>query len=1178
MWDVVESDFGGDETTNFGPRKESGTALYQIDTLATISSREKVSGSAPHIVSAVLGELACLAVGAHLSVFKDCQFAITLGFGLQSFLYTWICFVSQQEVPLMSWNGAQMEFFLVIGDRGGNLTILDADSFETIFAFKAASKTEEESKTYKKISFHQKKDDVYDLLVLTAEGQVLVIHDINTDLFTSGALWTLSTDVVSTEKEQSRLTTEVWHCGQLTETLHIGHCLRRQFASLDKSLVLFSSLDSVVWESVSNPNHLQKCIQSEPFTEVYTIRTVDRNVSNPDRLQKCIKLDGLQKCIKLDCLRSVSNPDCIQKCIQLDGLQNNFRPSFNGKYLPSGGITILNFLFNVLNLCFSNPGHVSTVRFRCLTETNPETRLARLLQKNKFEEAEFFAKAYGLDMEVIQKVKTNSLLDKLSPWNLPKYGADVQEKMMAQLWSSLRLIKDDLHVAGNCMRAALPTLSATQEMLDYCKKWLIKIAASGDNDQLEKQQKLLTKLLTIQHRLTTYQMAFGSDAYSGDSWDQFMAADLLQETLLWFDKRKINIGFQIWARHQNEWDKKMSASYVEHILLSIPEDVDSFEILGSICDSVIPYVVRVLPNSLSTVVDWITQRAENMELLEKSKWPSNAIQFLHFIHSCVQDVLKVTHKDSACTAYDNANKIGLIAKNTIQPLQALIRNLQHLHDLQTKYRETPRLLAFRMLDKVVAIELIEQDLEQHDTTSMKQHKLKEVSHLLQICQDHLELQEYEELQKTLKKIYSLQIEYNNYMTISEYRDAEYRKEIFVKYVKEIFTESEDSKKLSKMKIYRLAHIMQIPRAELQGQLAIEAATNRDIKTAVGICSELFQSDPTDETAQILFQVALSFQHLQADAEVDICNDNKLRELPELTLKLASQALTICSTDMLMQCLELYKVAHLTQSVIQQCETGDYSLCVETLGAGSTKPTSTPYKDWTMSPQFKEDALVMNSGTILPLVSQYTVAHPLLADQEPETSDVAPDMSRSLYNKVVPVIQHLKENNQIQLAYRFLLHYTSITVQFIDISAEQLAKGSSQKLQLSFVLSLIQKIFSCNAVDHMLALTYLITLQSKDSRQCLEYAYTAATSNHKRLMGIATVGTAFGSLFEDTDLITMNKQMETNASWGYRLSKAKITIKSALGGPLADRFKLLHQIAPSPLIDLQVVKDFCRLVF
>lgn len=41
-WDVVNSDFGGEETVNFGPREESGSALYQIDTLATITSQEKV--------------------------------------------------------------------------------------------------------------------------------------------------------------------------------------------------------------------------------------------------------------------------------------------------------------------------------------------------------------------------------------------------------------------------------------------------------------------------------------------------------------------------------------------------------------------------------------------------------------------------------------------------------------------------------------------------------------------------------------------------------------------------------------------------------------------------------------------------------------------------------------------------------------------------------------------------------------------------------------------------------------------------------------------------------------------------------------------------------------------------------------------------------------------------------
>ena len=42
MWDILDTDFGGDETANFGPRKETGTALYQIDTIATVSCQDQV--------------------------------------------------------------------------------------------------------------------------------------------------------------------------------------------------------------------------------------------------------------------------------------------------------------------------------------------------------------------------------------------------------------------------------------------------------------------------------------------------------------------------------------------------------------------------------------------------------------------------------------------------------------------------------------------------------------------------------------------------------------------------------------------------------------------------------------------------------------------------------------------------------------------------------------------------------------------------------------------------------------------------------------------------------------------------------------------------------------------------------------------------------------------------------
>lgn len=43
-WDSVEIGLaGGEETVTFGPRNETGSSLYQVDTLACVSPSEKVS-------------------------------------------------------------------------------------------------------------------------------------------------------------------------------------------------------------------------------------------------------------------------------------------------------------------------------------------------------------------------------------------------------------------------------------------------------------------------------------------------------------------------------------------------------------------------------------------------------------------------------------------------------------------------------------------------------------------------------------------------------------------------------------------------------------------------------------------------------------------------------------------------------------------------------------------------------------------------------------------------------------------------------------------------------------------------------------------------------------------------------------------------------------------------------
>ena len=46
-WGSVEVGLaGGEETVNFGPRNETGSSLYQVDTLASVSARGEVDSSA----------------------------------------------------------------------------------------------------------------------------------------------------------------------------------------------------------------------------------------------------------------------------------------------------------------------------------------------------------------------------------------------------------------------------------------------------------------------------------------------------------------------------------------------------------------------------------------------------------------------------------------------------------------------------------------------------------------------------------------------------------------------------------------------------------------------------------------------------------------------------------------------------------------------------------------------------------------------------------------------------------------------------------------------------------------------------------------------------------------------------------------------------------------------------
>ena len=179
-------------------------------------------------------------------------------------------------------------------------------------------------------------------------------------------------------------------------------------------------------------------------------------------------------------------------------------------------------------------------------------RLYRILQKNKFEEAEKFAKMYQLDIELVHKVKTNYLINELSPWNVGKYTSEQVGEMTDQLWVCLDTIADNIHTAESCIRAALPTFAATQSLLSYCKTRLDKVSETPNKNPTVKDKchVLLTKLLETQHRLITFKMTYGEENFTGEIWEQFMRADTLQESLSWMMRGHLDTGFIIWTRHQ----------------------------------------------------------------------------------------------------------------------------------------------------------------------------------------------------------------------------------------------------------------------------------------------------------------------------------------------------------------------------------------------------------------------------------------------------------------------------------------------------------------------------------------------------------------------------------------------------------------------------------------------------
>lgn len=157
-WDEVNSDFGGNETINFGPRLELGTALYQLETHATISPRGTITGL-PHVSACAAAEMVLVSGDRQLNVYGDnCRrYLVTLDFE------SCVCGMSITD------DGK----YLAVGEQSGVLHLFDVANCTKLFSTKLEESSEGSSRTFVEIALRyrpQERDHI--LLVVTGSGRL----------------------------------------------------------------------------------------------------------------------------------------------------------------------------------------------------------------------------------------------------------------------------------------------------------------------------------------------------------------------------------------------------------------------------------------------------------------------------------------------------------------------------------------------------------------------------------------------------------------------------------------------------------------------------------------------------------------------------------------------------------------------------------------------------------------------------------------------------------------------------------------------------------------------------------------------------------------------------------------------------------------------------------------------
>lgn len=266
---------------------------------------------------------------------------------------------------------------------------------------------------------------------------------------------------------------------------------------------------------------------------------------------------------------------------------------------------------------------VARLRVRSLMEALPESRLQRMLGKRCFDEAEEFARRYELDLQLVYQAKAEHLLHLLSPRSTGNLDEAAATAHVLALKECCGLITDDGFVVDRCISAALPSLEMMHDLLEH-----VKVRVKERKPSSPELGRLMGKVTETAHRLGTFQMVCSTDGgYSGFRWEGFRNVGMLEELASCLERGQMHAVSTIWRRHRSDFERCLSGGFVEQLLRKVPDETSSGKLREWLSKGLIPFAVQSLPEALPAIAAWIGERARNMEIMERSGWPRNALEF-----------------------------------------------------------------------------------------------------------------------------------------------------------------------------------------------------------------------------------------------------------------------------------------------------------------------------------------------------------------------------------------------------------------------------------------------------------------------------------------------------------------------------------------------------------------------